>query len=524
MHRHFLYGLITFAVLMGSLGSMCTPAYAQSTEERIEAMEKRIRDLEAQNQELKATLDGVCRQVEEESAAVDQLDTKVEQLDPSMFLTREDAAQFGGPTCPVTIGGDIRWRGVTFDNVWTFNDHADYDSWSFNRFRTRLSIDARPIEDVRAYIRLTNEYRWGTEDKAFSNAKHDWNDTKDIAIDNAFIEMSDIMDRPLTAKVGRQDLVFGEGFVVLDGTPYDGSETIAFDAIRLTYNLADPETAVNLIWAKTSEGTVPNPDYADADDEDLYGVYLVGKWAEGITFEPYFLVRNLNNARNWVTITPAGPAFDQLEPKLITYMPGMRVSGKNGNIGYAAELAYQFGDLEDYIGGTEDADRDAWGGYVKGTYTFADAAWTPALTVGVTYLSGDDPETEDFEGWDSFYAEWPKWSELYVYTLWDPMPQFAGVDPDLGTFTNMWIPEVLFSVKPTEKMKLTARYLYYHADEEQMDGQEKDRGHNPQILAEYQFNKYLSGHLLGEYFAVGDYHGEDADDAFFARAELMFRF
>jgi len=39
------------------------------------------------------------------------------------------------------------------------------------------------------------------------------------------------------------------------------------------------------------------------------------------------------------------------------------------------------------------------------------------LTLGSIRLGGDDPETENWEGWDPLFSRWPKWSFSYLYTL-----------------------------------------------------------------------------------------------------------
>jgi hypothetical protein len=42
-------------------------------------------------------------------------------------------------------------------------------------------------------------------------------------------------------------------------------------------------------------------------------------------------------------------------------------------------------------------------------------------------------------------------------------------------------------------------------------------------VARYQFNRYLAGHLWGEYFFPGDYYSAPRDDAaFYLRAEMTF--
>ena len=51
---------------------------------------------------------------------------------------------------------------------------------------------------------------------------------------------------PLDFKIGRQDLFLGNGWLVGDGTPLDGSRTFYFDAIRATLPLL-PSPSMNPI-------------------------------------------------------------------------------------------------------------------------------------------------------------------------------------------------------------------------------------------------------------------------------------
>ena len=37
------------------------------------------------------------------------------------------------------------------------------------------------------------------------------------------------------------------------------------------------------------------------------------------------------------------------------------------------------------------------------------------LTLGGIYLSGDDPATPRYEGWDAAFSRWPKWSDSLIY-------------------------------------------------------------------------------------------------------------
>lgn len=51
------------------------------------------------------------------------------------------------------------------------------------------------------------------------------------------------------------------------------------------------------------------------------------------------------------------------------------------------------------------------------------------------------------------------------------------------------------------------------------------RGHLFTTWVRYKFNRFLSGHVMGEYFIPGSYHESPShDEAYFLRAELLFSF
>ena len=140
-------------------------------------------------------------------------------------------------------------------------------------------------------------------------------------------------------------------------------------------------------------------------------------------------------------------------------------------------------------------------------------------------MSGDDPTTADYEGWDDFYAQWPKYSELYIYTLYDGFKSKTGNnDPDVGAWANMIIPEFMLTVKPTDRLTQSFRYHYFMADEKNGPGGGDVRGHNLQWLTNYVFTKNLSGHFLFEWFDPGNYYLDSADDAIFTRFQIMYTF
>jgi hypothetical protein len=360
---------------------------------------------------------------------------------------------------------------------------------------------------------------------------------KELFIDNAFVQWSEPLGiEPLTLKIGRQDLIYGEGFLILDGQDNVGSMAIAFDGVKASWALGDM-TNLDLFAMKIEEG-----EKNWADDEDLYGVYLTdNSLFEEHKLEAYVLHRN-RNTRDSSTVSYATYAGGAINPRLHTTAVGGRISGSfiDGYLSYAAEGAYQFGEIEDPAGaffdytdsfGEDEVDRRAYGGYAWGKYTFLDWDWVPYLKLGGVFTSGDDPDSEDYEGFDTFYAEWPKYSEGMIYKLYDPFYALKGkTDPDLGAWTNMIIAQAEIGFKPVEKAGISLQYMHLWADEDTTDevfpdeNLDDDRGDMLIGKITYQFNEYLGCHLLGEYLWPDDYYPDDADEAFFTRWELYLRF
>jgi len=144
----------------------------------------------------------------------------------------------------ISIGGDIRVRGVATKNIRDLNDNTDVanslDTASFFRHRTRLWVKGEFEGGYTSYVRLCAEPRWGfREDASSDKVTGDAGDIhqswfNEIIIDNSYIVAPEFMGTPLTLKIGRQDMVYGEGFLILDGTPADGSRTIYFDALKIS--------------------------------------------------------------------------------------------------------------------------------------------------------------------------------------------------------------------------------------------------------------------------------------------------
>ncbi len=389
-----------------------------------------------------------------------------------------------------SVGLDIRWRGVMFDNMWNFDDDNNVDSWEFHRFRSRVWLDLAPLPDLRAYVRLANEYRWGDSPEELAQV----GDSKEIFLDNAFIEMTGFLGTDFNVKVGRQDLMYGEGFVLLDGSPNMGSTTIAFDAAKITYT-GITDTTMDFIMAKPYED-----DREDADDEDLYGVYAKTTRVKKVALEPYALYKK------------RGDIGGGMSPEGETLVLGVRGTGSLvKDVDCVAELTFQDRNWIDPTSAAEEDDSMV-GGYARAQYMFSEASTKPRVWGEFVYLPTH---------WDSMYAEWPKYSELLIYTVYDGFPTLD--DPDEGSWVNMRIYSLGAGFTPKEKTDVSLTYRMFDAISSNGAGGGNERGDLLAAMVNHTFNDYLTGHVLVEWFDPGDYYGAE-DEAYFARFQLMFKY
>ena len=79
--------------------------------------------------------------------------------------------------------------------------------------------------------KVTNEFRVYLSPKNRPFNRHE------VFIDNLFVKWTIPGRLPLTITAGRQDIFLGEGFVIADSAPLDGSRSYYFNALRLDAGL-----------------------------------------------------------------------------------------------------------------------------------------------------------------------------------------------------------------------------------------------------------------------------------------------
>ncbi|MFO7937349.1 MAG: hypothetical protein R6V06_07070 [Kiritimatiellia bacterium] len=420
-------------------------------------------------------------------------------------------------------GADVRVRQEIMDNipntVTPFLGETDYF-----RFRYRFWGEAE-YENFRLYTRLTDEFWHYNSDSRRVNS---W--PNELVLDNLYLDANNLFDGWLDLRAGRQDLIYGKGRVILDGTPYDGSRTIYMDAIKATINFdAEKKNTLDLLaiynsnqselaiggldgGEKELNSIVPGSKYLD---EWGGGLYFKSRELDEFPFELYWLYKRETKAERG-GVTFQGRKFHTFGARLMPQYTET-VSGE-------FEAAVQTGEKDD------GKNTSGYMGYAGLRYDPA-VEWKmkPFAKAGVYYLSGDDSRADGNgdSGWNPVWARWPQFSELMVLGNW--------VNNGAGYWTNLIYPHVEggFNISKTHKLFASIGSMYA-ADPD--DGGGDDGSHygylgticyDFPILTDVFGREDKRGNLLGrvqaEVLEPGDYYEGD-DTAYFIRWQLIAQF
>ncbi len=334
-------------------------------------------------------------------------------------------------------GGEFRLRGIMVDN--SEGTTAPKDGGFFEQ-RTRLNVDAS-TDDVKAFIQLQDSRMWGSSGSTvLTGAEYEA-----VDVSQAYIDLSNLGNKPISLRIGRQALAYGEHRLV--GSLEWSNNARRFDAIKLTYkhNAAD----IDVFTAKISDS---GEDWGN--DVNLNGIYAQLKNVPQVSNLDLYLLQKVDGT--------AGINAN-------FYTLGARVKGavSNINLDYNAELAIQTGDA------SSTADKDANAYAVKVGYTIPNVLG--GLRLGVEYdaATGQDSST-DSTAFDNLYP-----TNHYLY----------GFNDDVNwTNLNAWA--LSASATPIGNVKLAIEYWNYTLAED-IAG-EDDNGTELNFKANHELSKNVN--------------------------------
>lgn len=207
-------------------------------------------------------------------------------------------------------GAAFRLRQEIWDDVVSLDTGnvatGGFPDRNFFRLRTQLWAKADFTQQFGVYARLANEMKYFAGPFTAYKAGNDGTDPDrydpdELIVDNLYLDAKNIFGLPIDLRIGRQDFLgpetYGEGFLLLDGTPADGSRTFYFNAAKLRWKINqknsvdfvyidDPRTDVympSLHPAVTGGLFVDNKKVLTASREEAFVLYGRSKIGETVS-------------------------------------------------------------------------------------------------------------------------------------------------------------------------------------------------------------------------------------------------
>jgi Alginate export len=401
----------------------------------------------------------------------------------------------------VTVGGEVRirgsyWRGsfnsrtqpdrvgpqlrvpayflqrraigdvVGGQNVISYYDWDSRESdYHLIEQRTAVRVQADFTNQVSAFIELDSFEVWGED---FRSDHVTGRDTRaatadDVEVYQAYIQVDDMFGIPLRARVGRQEIVLGDGWLVGNDLALPEFSGLTFDAIRLDYET--DALRLTAFWAKLAEAGIVEED----GDTDLMGLYAAYQGLENISVEAYWLwlrdSASLNDT-NYLWFVERLESWFGLDDYDVTnlHTVGLRAAGAVGALDYDVQGAYQFGEA-DRIGflfrpfdyGDDGATFDAWAMDVELGYTF-DVAWQPRVYVGGAYFGGEDNRHVSFLEWVNSFDR-PQASVSFNRLFSNKT--YSLLFDEIGQMSNVWTVRAGVTASPAESIETGLEVAYF---------------------------------------------------------------
>lgn len=365
--------------------------------------------------------------------------------------------------------------------------------------------------------------------------KGDGPESDSIDLHQAYLFFGNAKAFPLSIKIGRQELSYGEERVV--GAFGWNNIGRVFDAVKVRWQTewfaADLFTS-RVVIPEDGRFNVSN------DYEWFSGIYATSTNLPKHTVEGYFLSRNASVKS---PIAEPHPQFPLASARDI-YTVGLRlksVPGQLGNWDYTLDLIGQFGNFRDPRLGAPASrlDHEAYAFVAQGGYTFKKAWGKPRLGLEYAHGSGDSDPTDGHH--DTFENLFPTNHRFYGYM-------------DFASLQNLHDLRSIFQLRPHPRVSLALEgHAFWLADTHDSfytagGGARGGAGANPagygvnpaygsyvgseiDLIAGYALNKFTQIEAGYGHFFVGDYvrqslaaPGVGSTDANWFYAQLNFTF
>ncbi len=410
----------------------------------------------------------------------------------------------------LTLGGDLTLRFTNFDRnvIWPdANTGEPGDDINYARLRSRVFAKFEFNDKLRLNARLVNRIQAFNENvgEPDNRDKGTWKAPDEVVFDDLNLEVDDLLGTGVDFTLGRQSLILGNGMVFLEGTPYDQGRSIYFDGIKAVTK-GDQDTLTTFVFYNKFEDPI-----SFISDEDLRlrrgdtltaGAYWTHNFNKLVNTDLYAIFIDIQD--DYPTEAERNHPADE-NANFMIY--GARLFGDfNKNVGYSFEIAKEDGEVQ--------SDSELTGMMADARLTLkADEGtkFSPQMLFQLTYMSGDDPNSDEYEGWHPAFAEYPIWRE-----------EIMAINNN-GNWTNLIQPRMELKLQLTEKLSVTGAYTYMFAEEKNGTGNGDDIGQVISAFVDYKINDSCSFAFEAASFIPGDYY-DDGCNSEWLRAQFTYNF
>jgi hypothetical protein len=318
------------------------------------------------------------------------------------------------------LGGQVRTRFESRNDFGVagqpgsmdFRADGALDENNYWLFRTKLHLGYKPVDWLGAYAEARDSF--SVSDQRDLAPNDDWDlepETDRLDLHQAYLTLGNPGRFPLTAKVGRQELAYGDERLV---GAFDWNNIgRVFDAAKLRYEQKG-------LWVDGFAGRQVIPRYDNFNQPNHYdwfwGAYASSdalvSWQET---QLYFLGRNASGESP--LSADRGDLVTRPSPRDI-YTVGARMKSLPGKLNgwdYSVEAAGQFGRFQTL-------DQQAFAAHAGGGYTFADCDIKPRLGIEYNFASGDsDPSDDTHETFENLFPTNHKFYGYMDFFSWQNM-------------------------------------------------------------------------------------------------------
>lgn len=423
------------------------------------------------------------------------------------------------------IGGALRWRYELKENGMGLPPAND-----FRRHTTATTRNDNDYFSAKVLARIGYTDKWWSA-YVEGRSSETWGDDRSptgagavpgpgggggpeadgpVDLHQAYFTLGNHKEFPLSLKVGRQELSYGDERLV--GAFAWNNIGRVFDAAKVRWQ--NPWFAVE---AFTGKLVLPDDnEFNTWNDYNVFsGLHLTTKKIPKNTSEFFFFARN-DDVGSATADPGAVLPFQTAAPaSRDVYTLGARFKsnpGELGNFDYTVEGALQFGTWKQTLA-SPTIDHEACAFMANAGYTFADTVGTPRVALEYAFGSGDgNPADNKHETFENLY---PTNHKFYGYM-------------DFFSWQNLHDVRAIFSIKPTPKLSLALEgHLFWLADTAdnlynaggvargagpttgtgfgRNPGYSSEVGAEIDLVAGYAVNKFMALEAGYGHFFVGDY-------------------